>query len=303
MIKIYLYKDKTSSAQNWPIMRQTFNELGEVRGNYKYVVNEDEEADYILCTGEGNIPNTKRTFQKDKRILVMMENPNIWIPSQEYIDYFGIIISPFEIKSSNNVKVIYTQPAVPWFYGIDFETNIGLSHKPIKDKYINLNHLAEQKIPNKNKLLSVMVSGKKIIKGHEWRIEIALELKKYFNNEVDIFGFGWNPVADKKQAIDSYLYSIAIENDNTNNYWTEKIADVILGFSTPIYSGAPNINQYFNQTIEEIEYGIDAKLYVKKISKIIANNPNKYHILENRNKILYEHNLFYHVTNILEKIN
>ena len=37
----------------------------------------------------------------------------------------------------------------------------------------------------------------------------------------------------------------------------------------PIYSGAPNINQYFNQTIEEIEYGIDAKLYVKKIKMVV----------------------------------
>ena len=38
-------------------------------------------------------------------------------------------------------------------------------------------------------------------------------------------------IENKKDAIDPYAYSIALENKAMNNYWTEKIADVYLGYT------------------------------------------------------------------------
>ena len=43
--------------------------------------------------------------------------------------------------------------------------------------------------------------------------------------------------------LDPYAYSIAIENIAMNNYWTEKIADV-LGYTCPIYHGCSNIQDF-----------------------------------------------------------
>lgn len=284
---------------HWPIMRQTFSELSIVLNKYKYINNISEKPDFILSFGsESN--ESLNLVERSKRILILMENPSIWMPDDDYIAKFGIIISPFPIKNHQNRNII-SQAAVPWFYGINFETNVGLSHNPINKNYLTLNELSEMRIPEKNKLLSFVVSGKNMTKGHAWRIELALELKKYFNNEIDIFGFGWNPISDKKNAIDPYLYSIAIENTSDEHYWTEKISDVMLGFTNPIYAGATNINKYFDQSISEIKYGIAPKEFVKKVAKIINKIPDKYSILNNREKILYEYNLFYYVAKIIEE--
>ena len=54
-------------------------------------------------------------------------------------------------------------------------------------------------------------------------------------------------LAIKKDAIDPYYYSIALENVKMTNWWTEKLADVFLGFTCPIYYGCNNINDFFNK--------------------------------------------------------
>ena len=51
----------------------------------------------------------------------------------------------------------------------------------------------------------------------------------HFKDKIDFFGFGIKDLKNKKDAIDPYLFSIAIENSKHDNYWTEKIADVFLG--------------------------------------------------------------------------
>ena len=63
-------------------------------------------------------------------------------------------------------------------------------------------------------------------------------------------GFGFNPITNKKNAIDPYLYSIAIENSSYRHYWTEKISDVFLGYSAPIYYGCKNLDEYSLETVK-----------------------------------------------------
>ena len=73
------------------------------------------------------------------------------------------------------------------------------------------------------------------------------ELQKTFKDHIDFFGFGFNPIDNKKDAIDPYHYSIALENSYIDNWFTEKITDIFLGYTCPIYYGCPNIDSYFDK--------------------------------------------------------
>lgn len=85
------------------------------------------------------------------------------------------------------------------------------------------------------------------------RTDLAIKLLQY-NFDVDIYGRGWpsynkrikGPIIDKYDALIDYQYSIAIENSCEKNYVTEKFFDVSLCNSVPIYYGAPNISDIYN---------------------------------------------------------
>ncbi|HTQ25652.1 MAG TPA: glycosyltransferase family 10 [Bryobacteraceae bacterium] len=62
---------------------------------------------------------------------------------------------------------------------------------------------------------------------------------------MEVFGRGVRYIEDKWDALARYRYSIAIENSNSPDYWTEKIADCFLSWTLPLYDGCPNIEHYF----------------------------------------------------------
>ncbi len=51
---------------------------------------------------------------------------------------------------------------------------------------------------------------------------------------------------EKLEVIKHYKFTIAFENERSNNYVTEKIFQPLLVKSIPIYWGAPNVSDYFN---------------------------------------------------------
>jgi hypothetical protein len=301
MTKIYFYQAASLTAPSWPPLRQTFLGAGKVYGDrYQYVTEEPEHADYALAVADGNIPRLQCKVPRERRILLLMENPSIWTPSPEYLDWFGIVLTPTEFSHPSHVRLVLTQPAVSWFYGLPFRTDRGLSHEPILDNYLQLNDLAEMSMPTKSKLLSCVVSNKNGTPGHLWRIEIAQALKAYFGDSIDMFGFGWNPIADKREAIDPYLYSVVIENECRENYWTEKLADVVLGFGNPIFAGAPNVNKYFQAPVTTLPYGLSPATFAKKTAELVESQTDVGALLSRRQQVLYHYNLFYHVARLID---
>jgi hypothetical protein len=302
MIKILLYLNKKNISPRWPPLRQTFMSSGLLLNNkYKFILNDEEDYDYLLTFADGIKPEIEVKVAKNKRIVVCMENPSIWSPNTEYLNYFGNIITPVKFDNEGDIKNIVTQPGVSWFYGLKFKKDQGLSHVPILNNYLNLNDLAEIKKPNKNKLLSMIVSNKNGTKGHLWRIESALAIKKYFGENIDMFGFGWNPIEDKRDALDSYQYSIVIENEAIDNYWTEKLSDTILGFTIPIYFGASNVQKYFEAEMKNNKYGVTENEIIKIIKENIDVPKKNEDLYSLRHQILYEHNIFYSIANMIEK--
>tara|TARA_R100001244_G_scaffold52337_2_gene45405 strand:- start:3144 stop:3965 length:822 start_codon:yes stop_codon:yes gene_type:complete len=108
----------------------------------------------------------------------------------------------------------------------------------------------------KENKVSIIASGKDYAEGHKLRHSVIKELK----DELDVFGYGYNPVDDKAEALSPHMYSVTIENCQQPGYWTEKIVDCFATKTIPIYWGAPEVGDYFDpqgilhfDTVEELK--------------------------------------------------
>jgi hypothetical protein len=115
--------------------------------------------------------------------------------------------------------------------------------------------------------------------------------------DIDIYGSGWTTndlrfkgfVDYKFTALLPYEYSIAIENSEEKNYVTEKFVDCVLCHTTPIYHGAPNISEIYDDryfwTID-----LESDDVINDIKRII-NSPIRFSTA-NKNKYFNEYNLY-----------
>ncbi len=137
------------------------------------------------------------------------------------------------------------------------------------------------KIHQKNKLISFSLSDKNFLEGHKFRVKILKKLKKK-SFDIDYYGKGPNNfVKLRSETIKNYYFSIAIENGILKNYFTDRILDCFATGTVPIYRGAPNISEYFDEngvisfTEEEELFSIinnlDIDLYNSKIKSIEKN--------------------------------
>jgi hypothetical protein len=96
----------------------------------------------------------------------------------------------------------------------------------------------------KNKRISIIASDKKETRGHQLRHEIIAEFRDKY--QIDVYGRGYNPVKDKLEALGGYHYSIVVENERTEGFFTEKLIDCFMTGTMPIYWGDPEIEKHFN---------------------------------------------------------
>jgi hypothetical protein len=94
----------------------------------------------------------------------------------------------------------------------------------------------------KTKLVSLVSSTKRMGPGHDFRLSWVDRLK----GKVDIYGRGLRTMARKEEALQDYMFSVTIENDQYETYWTEKILDCFVSGTVPIYHGAPDLLDFFN---------------------------------------------------------
>jgi hypothetical protein len=300
-IGVYLYSHEAEiGAPTFPSIRQTYFSQGVV-GEFKFSEKLTEDASFIVTFGGPSIPDAAKKFPKEKRICVLMENPRIWMPPPQYIAEMGTVVCPFPIPVPKGTKLILSQAAVPWFYGIKFRTDVGLFHAPAPAGNLELQDLAEMPKPKKDRLISCIASQKAGTPGHQWRLQVAQALQKHFGQNIDLFGFGWNPIAEKRDAIDRYHYTVVIENDASDHYWTEKLSDAILGYSVPIYAGARKVNEYFDGGIHNLIHGSSIEETVEKIKRVVDEKPSNEYAYENRHRILYKYNFYYMLANILSR--
>ena len=101
------------------------------------------------------------------------------------------------------------------------------------------------KIYDKHKLISFITSNKVMTNGHQFRVDCARTLINK-SVAVDFFGRGIRDIVGKIEGLQDYKFSVAIENGNYDNYFTEKILDCFLTGTIPIYNGCENISDFFD---------------------------------------------------------
>ena len=149
-------------------------------------------------------------------------------------------------------------------------------------------------------MLSIVSSTKVITPGHQWRLQVTQALKSYFGSDLDVFGFGFNPISCKENAVDPYHFSIAIENSGSEHYMTEKISDVCLGSAMPIYSGARQVNKYFNYDIPSIEYGCSPDKFCQEVRRIVDSlSISQVALSSNKHQTLFKNNILAVVNDII----
>lgn len=129
----------------------------------------------------------------------------------------------------------------------------------------------------KTKNISMIYSGKTYMPGHALRHQVAGMIQG-----VDTFGHGTSKsIRYKEEALLDYRFSIVIENAKADNYFTEKLVDCFMVGTIPIYWGAPNIGNFFDErgmiianSAEEIVERVGKlgeKDYIDRIEYVHAN--------------------------------
>ena len=73
-------------------------------------------------------------------------------------------------------------------------------------------------------------------------------LPKIGYDKVDLFGRATDkPLELKSSGMNDYMFHIAIENAQRPNYFADKIYDCFVVGAVPIYWGAPNIGDFFDE--------------------------------------------------------
>mgnify|MGYP003631052764 FL=1 len=109
--------------------------------------------------------------------------------------------------------------------------------------------LESYKLHEKNKLVSMIYSEKTWLFGHRLRHIVAKSLlPKMKYDKVDLMGRATErPVRLKSESLNDYMFQITIENAKRHNYFADKIYDCFVTATIPIYWGAPNIGDFFDE--------------------------------------------------------
>ena len=130
--------------------------------------------------------------------------------------------------------------------------------------------IKEPKIYEKAKMISMIASNKRMCEGHVKRLGWVERI----GDQLDLYGRGFNEIADKEEGLCDYMFSVAIENGEYETYFTEKLLDCFATGTIPVYLGAPDIGDHFNKDgIIDLteEFEVSEEIYYSKMDAIKEN--------------------------------
>lgn len=145
----------------------------------------------------------------------------------------------------------------------------------------------EKEHPAKSSLVSFIGSIQHASTGaYQFRQDVASAMLQ--RSDVDCYGKGIREISGKREALESYSFSIAMENAAEDLYFSEKLVDCILLETVPIYYGCPGIGKLLNtagllqfRTLEELNgilSRVDQSLWLQMRPAVLE---NKQRILNN----------------------
>jgi hypothetical protein len=233
-------------------------------------------------------------------ILMNTPMPNIQhIPKERVI---GLAFEPIYYLGLTTEFVEYAEK----YIGKYFIGDLYNLPKPFVEHYSYMWHYYPLSyIPIKKNIMSIVFSRKTQAPGHSYRHDLVQEILKT-NLPIDIYGRGciiYEKYNDPRlkgefkeyEPYESYQYHIAIENFQSNRYFSEKIINSLLASTIPIYLGCKNIHDYFPTETINLTGNLKEDMI---ILHNICNNPSKYLKPIDVSKVKKTTNFLVHVENL-----
>ena len=209
-------------------------------------------------------------------IIINTVMPILNIPKENVI---GLAWEPIPFLRLSREFIEYAKKNIGAYYISEKADVIG---KPFINNKTFLTHVSCcNKIPDKSKFMSIMFSNSISAPGHKYRHVLV---KKILNTNlpIDIWGRGHiyyktNDIRMKGkfkniEPYKDYMFHIAIENYETESYYSEKIINPLMYLTCPIYLGCKNIDSSFKNIIK-LSGNADSDI---KLLEEIYNNKEKY---------------------------
>lgn len=183
------------------------------------------------------------------------------------------LVSEFELVFTHSEKILnrfsnarYLPPSGVW-YANELSNNL----------------LDSRRFEKKKKLVSIVASNKQMCDLHKYRSSIAKELK--VRSLADCYGTfdGGARVDYIDETLNDYMFQVVIENEVSEYYFTEKILNCFASMTIPIYIGARNIGEFFNEdgiifandmeldSLIQLVEKCDLKMYEERVAAVIDN--------------------------------
>lgn len=279
----------TTSYPNFPLERQLPGTSREW-GNCKFIINEPCGPCDWWVVASGLISPEIGYCDPAHTVFVANEPAERTYP-QGFLEQFAIVISCD--PNVHHPGRVLTHYGLPWWAGVTM--SLQQPHQFSRVARFDYDDFKAMTRPAKPKKMSVISSRLTLFDGHIKRAAFIEELKRRFAREIDFFGYDSNPLADKWDGLAPYRYHVCLENTVHPHYWTEKIADPLLAYSLPIYSGGSNIADYFPEgsflpiNIQETDEACG------EIERVLAVDPYEDHaasVAAARDLVLNKYNFF-----------
>jgi hypothetical protein len=301
--RLYSYKTlnkirisvKSASFEEY-IKLQTPNQHG-VWGNTAFISSLDFDINLVI-----NKPNPYLILSKDisKNWLLHIEPPGyikkLDMANQSIINKFGRIYTSDPDLYLKGGKFIASPPYVHWHL-----SKSSYSHG-VNPQVYDYDFLLNALPPKKKEVNLVSInSGINDLPGHKLRSDFVAKICEE-NINFELYGASiWSKYKQYKGSLPSkwpaYYNSkfvLAVENEVSPYYWTEKFTDAILCYSIPIYYGSNRINDFFPEG-SYIEIDIKDEEAPKILKDILYGDfyeKNLQNLIAARNLILEKLNMF-----------
>lgn len=264
-------------------------------GKCEFLVDpESKDFDWIVVYNDLPVKLSEEILPcpQEKTVLVTTEPSTIKAYGNRFVAQFGVVLTSQAEWALPHCNRIYSQPALQWLYGVG------------GDRLVGYDEMVANPPTQKNRMIATVCSTKQQTHTlHQKRYNFTQELKKRIP-ELDIYGHGVRPMADKAESLDPYRYHVAIENFIGLHHWTEKLADPFLGVTLPFYCGCPNASDYFpDESFIPIDINdVDgASEIIRKAMRDGEFEKRLPHILEARRRVLEEYNIFAVLAKLIEE--
>lgn len=209
---------------------------------------------------------------------------------------FAMMVEPRSIEPQSYENVLkhkdYVEKNFELLFTYDAQLLNAISNSRLVPLYANVwyrkhssgGSIAEN-YKHKTKNISMVSSAKEMCPMHILRKALAFKCKE--QGLADTYGtFDGGAYVHAEKYLEQYRYSIAIENDISPFYFTEKIMTAFVAQTIPIYLGATKIDKFFNAD-GIIHLDLEDCKHIEKILKLCT--PEEYErrlpaVLDNFNR-------------------